>query len=46
MQSKKHILPIDDEPEVAEMLKDFFEKPLNLEVLLGKVNSILNARAL
>jgi len=26
MQSKKHILIIDDEPEVAEMLKDFFKE--------------------
>ena len=26
MQSKKHILIIDDEPEVTDLLKDFFEK--------------------
>ena len=26
MQSKKHILIIDDEPEVTELLKDFFEE--------------------
>jgi DNA-binding response OmpR family regulator len=26
MQNKKHILIIDDEPEVTDLLKDFFEK--------------------